>query len=196
MKYNPTVGRKSHSDDDHIIIPADHAEFAKAAYELSTMAAAINWCGSGNTEEYLVRLREKIENVQAMCLGLDQMQKEAPETPATKWKDIVSAPGNKRVVVISKRFPEPHEAMRYENGWCTWGVSGTYADDPYLWTDLPSAPDPQKTDTPPKQPVIVVWDKNGKFFQNWTADFANGDGIDHGRWVAAGMGGSCVVVGD
>lgn len=56
------------------------------------------------------------------------------------WSDIDSAPRNKHVIVVSKRFPQPHEAMLYPNGWHTWGVSGTYRDDPYLWTDLPATP--------------------------------------------------------
>jgi hypothetical protein len=47
-----------------------------------------------------------------------------------------------------------------------------------------------------KQAVIVVWDKTGKFFQNWTAEFKNGDGIEHGKRIAAQIGGSYAVVGD
>lgn len=30
--------------------------------------------------------------------------------------------------------------MLYDDGWYTWGVNGAYKDDPYLWTDLPAAP--------------------------------------------------------
>jgi hypothetical protein len=196
MKVNPVVGRGAHSEEDEIIVPADLAEFSKAAYGLSTMAAAINWDGSRNTKEYLASLREKIETVQAMVRGLEQMETKAPDTPATKWKEIVSAPRNKRVIVISRRFPEPHEAMLYDNGWHTWGVSGSYKDDPYLWTELPSAPDSQQAVGAKTQPVIVVWDRNGQFFQNWTAEFKNGDGIDHGRRIAASMGGTYTIVGD
>lgn len=44
------------------------------------------------------------------------------------------------MIVVSQRFPEPHEAMLYDDGWYTWGVNGAYKDDPYLWTDLPAAP--------------------------------------------------------
>lgn len=44
------------------------------------------------------------------------------------------------------------------------------------------------------QHVIVVWDKTGKFFQNWTADFKNGDGIEHGKRIAAQLGGTYQVL--
>lgn len=44
------------------------------------------------------------------------------------------------------------------------------------------------------QPVIIVWDENGKLFQNWTADFKNGDGIEHGKRIAKQIGGSYEVL--
>ena len=40
-----------------------------------------------------------------------------------------------------------------------------------------------------KQPVIVVWDKDGKFFQTWTSDYNDGAGIQHGINVANQIGG-------
>lgn len=40
-----------------------------------------------------------------------------------------------------------------------------------------------------KQPVIVVWDRTGKFFQIWTSTY-NGDGIEHGKKIAERLGGS------
>lgn len=45
-----------------------------------------------------------------------------------------------------------------------------------------------------RQHVIVVWDKNGKFFQVWTADYASGDGIAHGIKIAEQLGGTYEIV--
>lgn len=42
---------------------------ADAAWDLSTWAAAVAWDGSGNTREWLLGLRERIERVQALCPG-------------------------------------------------------------------------------------------------------------------------------
>lgn len=56
------------------------------------------------------------------------------------WRDIASAPRGKHVIVVSRRFPDPHEAMLYDDGWYTWGVNGSFKDDPYLWTELPARP--------------------------------------------------------
>lgn len=47
-----------------------------------------------------------------------------------------------------------------------------------------------------RQPVIVVWDKNGKFFQIWTADYNNNDGIEHGKKTAQNLSGSYQVLED
>ena len=41
--------------------------------------------------------------------------------------------------------------------------------------------------------VIVVWDRHGVFFQVWT-DGYNGDGIAHGKRIAAQIGGTYKVV--
>ncbi len=108
------------------------------------------------------------------------------------WRNINSAPRDKRVIVVSNRFPEPHEAMLYDDGWHTWGVGGAYRDDPVLWTDLPTSPVNEAQAT---QSVVVVWDKAGKFFQNWTADYNEGHGIEHGKRIASQIGGTYVVIG-
>ncbi|MCV9964057.1 hypothetical protein OIU34_19435 [Pararhizobium sp. BT-229] len=117
---------------------ADLAAFIEAAWQLSTWAASIHWDGRGNTEEWLGDLRAKIELVQAMTPGVKVATYLAARE--VEWRDIETAPRNKHVIVISKRFPEPHEAMLYDNGWHTWGANGSYKDDPYLWTDLPEPP--------------------------------------------------------
>lgn len=194
MKTHPAVNGKAKID--YPIVPATLSEFAEAAFQLSTMAASINWDGSPNTPEYLEQLRDRIEIVQAMVDGIGPLESKLRFAPPSDWKDIASAPRNKRLIVISKRFPEPHEAMLYDNGWFTWGVNGSFSDDPYLWTELPAAPGAEEAAVAKTQPVIVVWDSSGKFFQNWTAEFKNGDGIDHGRRIAANMGGTYAIVGD
>jgi hypothetical protein len=195
MKSDVTISTKAECDTDTITVPANLTEFVDAAYGLSTMAAAINWDGRGNRRAWLASLREKIETVQAMVRGIGSLEPKFRLSTASGWKDIVSAPHNKHVIVISARFPEPHEAMLYDNGWFTWGANGSYSDDPYLWTELPAAPDREESDAAKIQPVIVVWDRNGKFFQNWTAEFRNGDGIAHGKEIARSLGGTYVIVG-
>lgn len=116
--------------------------YVESAYLLSTWAACINWRGGDNQKPWLDDLRKMIEDLQEQTVTaravLDIL--ELPTSPAV-WKDVEIAPRNRRVIVVSKRFPQPHEAMLYDNGWHTWGVSGTYSDDPYLWTDLPKAPE-------------------------------------------------------
>lgn len=47
---------------------------------------------------------------------------------------------------------------------------------------------------PDNQDVIVVWDGKGQFFQNWTANYKNGDGIEHGKRIAAQIGGSYAIL--
>ena len=42
--------------------------------------------------------------------------------------------------------------------------------------------------------VVVVWDKNGKFFQIWTTKYKNGDGIAHGMKIAEQIGGSYYIL--
>lgn len=125
---------------DFVAPPTDLGAFVDAAYRLSTWAAAINWDGSGNTKEWLAELETKIELVQAMTPGVEAEIANSPAQSLVEWRDVETAPRNKRVIVVSKRFPEPHEAMLYDNGWHTWGVSGSYKDDPYLWTSLPEPP--------------------------------------------------------
>ena len=173
----------------------DLSGFVEAAWRLSTWAACVNWDGSENQKDWLDGLRERIELVQDMAQSA-RVAADAPSPPAAPlWRDISTAPRNKHVVVVSKRFPEPHEAMLYDNGWFTWGANGAFQDDPYLWTDLPAAPTAGEAKADRRQPVIVVWDRNGKFFQNWTADFKNGDGIEHGKRIAGQMQGSWTVTG-
>ena len=41
--------------------------------------------------------------------------------------------------------------------------------------------------------VIVVWDKNAKYFQSWPSTY-KGDGIAHGKKIAQQIKGSWVVV--
>ncbi|MCS4090148.1 hypothetical protein [Rhizobium sp. BK176] len=194
MKKEP--GINSQAEIGAPIVPATLSEFADAALQLSKMAASINWDGSPNTPEYLAQLQERIELVQAMVDGIGPLETKLRFAPLSDWKDIASAPRNKHLIVISKRFPEPHEAMLYDDGWFTWGPNGSYKDDPYLWTELPAAPGAEQVAVAKTQPVIVVWDSNGRFFQNWTAEFKNGEGIDHGRRIAANMGGTYAIVGD
>lgn len=69
-------------------------------------------------------------------------------------------------------------------------LNGTFRDDPYMWTDLHSPPVAVA-----KQSMIVVRDKDAKFFQNWTADYSDGDGIEHGKRIAARIGGTYAVLG-
>jgi hypothetical protein len=140
---------------DPVIVPSTLSEFADAAFKLSTMAASINWDGGPNTPEYLGQLRERIETVQAMVNGIGPLETKLRFAPPSDWKDIASAPRNKHVIVISKRFPEPHEAMLYDNGWFTWGTNGSYSDDPYLWTELPAAPSAEQAAMAKTQPAIV-----------------------------------------
>lgn len=47
-----------------------------------------------------------------------------------------------------------------------------------------------------KQPVIIVWDKEGKFFQIWTSDYSTvvGNGIEHGKIIAQSIGGSYKII--
>ena len=113
-------------------------DFAKAAYSLSTYAACVNWQGGKNTKEWLADLRVKIELVQELePAAVATLKAVAAES---EWRDIAGAPRGRRVLVVSKRFPDPHEAMLYDDGWHTWGVSGAYKDDPYMWRELPPGP--------------------------------------------------------
>lgn len=45
-----------------------------------------------------------------------------------------------------------------------------------------------------RESIIIVWDKDGKFFQTWTSQFRRGAGIDHGKEIATMIGGSYLVV--
>lgn len=74
-------------------------------------------------------------------------------------------------------------------------VQALTSSPPGRWTELPAAPDQQAV-AAKTQPVIVVWDRNETFFRNWTAEFKNGDGIDHGRRIAVSIGGTYTIVGD
>jgi hypothetical protein len=42
--------------------------------------------------------------------------------------------------------------------------------------------------------VIVVFDKDGHFFQVWTSDYKDGDGIQHGKKIAENIKGTYKVV--
>jgi hypothetical protein len=64
----------------------------------------------------------------------------AGATAALEWQPIESAPKGKNVIVVSRRFPDPHEARLYEDGWHTWGVNGAFRDDPFKWMPLPAPP--------------------------------------------------------
>lgn len=130
----------TNENNDVVATSGDLGTFVDAAYGLSTWAASINWDGRGNTKEWLTELETKIELVQAMTPGVRAEITNCHAPGLVEWRDIATAPRNKRVIVVSKRFPEPHEAMLYDNGWHTWGVSGSYKDDPYLWTSLPEPP--------------------------------------------------------
>ena len=165
-------------------------DFVEEARDLSTWAACVNWRGGENQKEWLSDLKAKIESLQAAIPSVKALVREASVPPA--WRDIDSAPKGKHVIVVSTRFPEPHEAMLYDDGWYTWGVNGAFRDDPHLWTEMPASP---AETGQAKQAVIVVWDKEGKFFQNWTADYKNGDGIEHGKRIAAQMGGTYAITG-
>ncbi|MBY3432920.1 hypothetical protein HFN89_01850 [Rhizobium laguerreae] len=118
----------------------DLESYVEAAYELSTWAACIKWDGSGNTEEWLDDLREKIEHLQELTAAARTAARGTAKRNV-EWRDIGTAPRDKHLIVVSKRFPEPHEAMLYDNGWFTWGANGSYKDDPYLWTDMPERPE-------------------------------------------------------
>ena len=45
-----------------------------------------------------------------------------------------------------------------------------------------------------RQAVIVVWSKDRKFFQQWTADYKEGAGIEHGKKIARQIGGAYQVI--
>jgi len=44
------------------------------------------------------------------------------------------------------------------------------------------------------QTVIIVWDKEGNYFQTWTSGY-HGDGVTHGKIIAERIGGTYKVVG-
>ena len=45
-----------------------------------------------------------------------------------------------------------------------------------------------------KESVIIVWDKDGEYFQTWTAKYKQGDGISHGIRIAKLIKGTYIVV--
>lgn len=65
------------------------------------------------------------------------------------------------------------------------------------WEHYAHQDDPMQSDNPatelkvqPREHVIVVWDRNGKFFQVWTSKYKDGAGIEHGITIAKKIGGT------
>lgn len=59
-----------------------------------------------------------------------------------EWKPVDDGtPKDRNVIVISDRFPEPHEARNYtHDGWIAYGANGGVKDNPTLWRDFPTPP--------------------------------------------------------
>lgn len=110
------------------------------SYAAENIACMIEDAFSADDAGTIASVQATKEKIRACFEGLSRIKATLRPSAYPDWRDVSSAPKEKRVLVVSKRFPEPHEAMLYSNGWHTWGVSGAFKDDPYLWTDLPPAP--------------------------------------------------------
>lgn len=83
---------------------------------------------------------DRVCNFFREAVSLAERAAAALEAEESSWKDMAAAPSMRHVLVVSKRFPEVHEAMKYDDGWYTWGTSGVYRDDPIAWRELPAPP--------------------------------------------------------
>lgn len=135
-----TLARDFASDDNMREINGNSYYHDGVSYAAENIACLIEDAFSADDAATIASAQATKEKIRACFEGLSGIKATLKPSVYPDWQDVSSAPKEKRVLVVSKRFPEPHEAMLYSNGWHTWGVNGAFKDDPYLWTDLPPAP--------------------------------------------------------